>query len=110
MTSPRILSAVLAMAIGLLSSGGRAEDAQQQTEPPCPQVAQPFCTMTDHMGLMVQRMAQMRGVMLQCVKPGARCDKSAMMSAMKDMEDRMGDMMKFMMTMSEEQKKPVGHP
>lgn len=96
MKAPPIIYAALAFA--LLSPSAFAAEAQKQ---PAPGTGSnnAYAGMMPHMAEMEKRMAAMHEMMDQCAKGEKHCQKDQMMGAMKDMQTRMGDMMKYMNSM-----------
>lgn len=82
--------------LALMSFSVAAQDNKPSppTAPPC--ADQSYCGVSRHMADMENRMARMRDDMDQCAKGIKHCDRDRMASAMKDMQDRMGEMMKYM--------------
>jgi len=83
-----------------------AQDTKQSAAPTaqCAKGSEMQCGMAQRMGDMQKRMGQMRETMEQCARGEKHCQRDQMMGGMKDMHDRMGEMMKYMNAMPDAQK------
>lgn len=89
-------TAIMAAAFALTSLSAVAQDSKQPPQPTPPCADQSYCGVSRHMAEMEKRMTRMRDDMDQCAKGIKHCDKDRMMTAMKDMQTRMGEMTNYM--------------
>ncbi|MBY0511296.1 MAG: hypothetical protein K2P94_14230 [Rhodospirillaceae bacterium] len=97
----RTAIAIIAATLALTSLPVAAQDAKPSSQPTPPCADQSYCGVSRHMAEMEKRMVRMRDDMDQCAKGIKHCDKDRMATAMKDMQERMGQMTNYMKAIPE---------